>query len=55
MSYPIQATSTLYGKEAKAFIKTIKENENKLANKEDVLRSIRIYLSVMKNNPNFNF
>jgi hypothetical protein len=52
MALPIAATPILKGKDLKRFYQELNENENKRAPQEEVLRSISVFNSVMKKNPN---
>ncbi len=47
MALPIKSTPTLYGEDARRFLKQIKENENKKASPEEMKRIKKNY-EIMK-------
>jgi|WetSurMetagenome_2_1015567.scaffolds.fasta_scaffold350945_2 hypothetical protein len=52
MSLPISVTPTLFGKEARKFIKLAKENETKKLPKEEVENCLKTFRKVSLKNPN---
>lgn len=49
MALPIAPTPTLKGKDAKRFLKLAKENETKMASKEELDACVKAYLAVVRN------